>query len=143
VRVGGIGVEEEWVVESIVDHRNVDKWSAISKCAKDPVTGIKPVISTHTKKLQYRVKWADFPIEASTWVGAEMLTGHKHSLDYYWTQKWRIQDEMKAIKRKQNMLEPEFDYEHWPWAQSGGPVVDPYAPLTGRHPLDIALLGLD
>jgi hypothetical protein len=49
VRVGGIGVEEEWVVESIIDHRNVDKRSTISKGVKDPITGIKPVISTNIK----------------------------------------------------------------------------------------------
>jgi hypothetical protein len=74
-----------------------------------------------------------------------MLTGHKHSLDHYWSQKWRIQAEMKDIKRKQNKLEPEFDseYSHWPWAEEGGPVIDPYAPITDRHPLDVALLGLD
>jgi hypothetical protein len=87
VRVGGIGVEEEWFVESILDHRNVDKRSTLSKCAKDPATGLVPVISTHHKKLQYRGKWADFPIESSTWVGADILTDHKHSLDLYWGQK--------------------------------------------------------
>jgi hypothetical protein len=56
-------------------------------------------------------------IEASTWVGADMLMGHKHSLEHYWTQKWLIQAEMQDIKRKQNKLEPKFDREHWPWAE--------------------------
>jgi hypothetical protein len=72
-----------------------------------------------------------------------MLIGHKHSLEHYWTQKWLIQDEMKAIKRKQNKLEPEFDCEHWPWAETVDPVIDPHAPIADRHPLDVALLGLD
>jgi hypothetical protein len=54
-RMGGLGVEEEWVVESIIDHRNVDKRSKLTKGPKDPVTGIAPVISTHHKMLQYRV----------------------------------------------------------------------------------------
>jgi hypothetical protein len=101
------------------------------------------VTATHVRKLQYRVKWAGFPIEASTWVGADMLKGHKHSLEHYWTQKWLIQAEMKAIKRKQNKREPEFDSEHWPRAENGGPVIDPHTPITDRHPLDVALLGLD
>jgi hypothetical protein len=101
------------------------------------------VTSTHVRKLQDRVKWAGFPIEASTWVGADMLRGHKHSLKHYWTQKWLIRAEMKDIKRKQNKLEPEFDSEHWPWAENGGPVIDPHAPISARHPLDDALLGLD
>jgi hypothetical protein len=70
-----------------------------------------------------------------------MLIGHKHSLDHYWTQKWLIQAKMKAIKRKQNKLEPEFDSEHWPWAANGGPVIDPHTPITDRHPLDVALFG--
>jgi hypothetical protein len=143
VRVSGIGVEEEWIVESMIDHRNVDKRSKLSKGSKDPITGIVHVISTHQKKLQYRVKWADFPIEASTWVGADMLIGHKNYLEYYWSQKWRIQAEMKAVKRKQNKLEPEFDSEHWPWAETGGALIDPHAPITDRQPLDVALLGLD
>ena len=50
---------------------------------------------------------------------------------------------MKDIKRRQNKMEPEFDSEHWPWAETGGPVIDPHAPITNRHPLDVALLGLD
>jgi hypothetical protein len=143
--VGGLGVEEEWVVESVIDHKNVDKRCNTRKGVKDPITGISPITSTHIKKLQYRVKWAGFPIEASTWVAADMLTGHKHSLDHYWSQKWRIQAEMKDIKRKQNKLEPEYDseYSHWPWAEEGGPVIDPHAPITNRHHLDVALLGLD
>jgi hypothetical protein len=143
IRVGGIGVGEEWVVESVIDHRNVDKRSTKSMGVRDPITGIAPVTSTHHKHLQYRVKWAGFPIEASTWVGADMLIGHNHSLEHYWTQKWSIQAEMKALKRAQNKMEPEFDDEHWPWAETGGPVIDPHAPVTTWHPLDIALLGRD
>jgi hypothetical protein len=76
VRVGGIGVEEEWVVESIIDHINAYKRSKLSKRTRDLVTGVVPVISTHQKTLQFRVKWADFPIEYSFWVTSDMLTSH-------------------------------------------------------------------
>jgi hypothetical protein len=142
-RVGGIGVEEEWVVESIINHMNVDKWYKLTRGVRDPVTGIVPIISTHHKKLQYRVKWAGFPIESSPWVGSDMLTTHKYSLDYYWQQKWAIQDALKAKATKQNKIEPEFDSEHWPWMENGGPVVDPQDKSAPRHALDVALLGHD
>jgi hypothetical protein len=59
-RVGGIGVEEEWIVESIIDHRNVDKRSKKTRGVRDHVTGVVPIISTHHKMLQYRVQWAGF-----------------------------------------------------------------------------------
>jgi hypothetical protein len=50
-RMGGLGVEEELVVESIIDRRNVDKRSKLTQGPNDPVTGIAPVISTHHNML--------------------------------------------------------------------------------------------
>jgi hypothetical protein len=72
-----------------------------------------------------------------------MLTTHKYSLDYYWQKKWAIQDALKAKAKKQNKIEPEFDSEHWPWMENGGPVVDPQDKSAPRHALDVALLGPD
>jgi hypothetical protein len=36
--------KKEWVVESIIDHINIDKRSKLSKDLKDPKTGISPVV---------------------------------------------------------------------------------------------------
>jgi hypothetical protein len=140
-RMGGLGVEEEWVVESIIDHRNIDKRSKLSKGPKDPITGISPVVSNHTKMLQYRVKWAEFGIESSTWVSSDALIDHVESKDIYWQQKWKIQDILKEKAKRRQKVEPEFDQENWPWMETGGPVVDPHDKNATRHQLDIDLLG--
>jgi hypothetical protein len=60
VRVGGLGVEEEWVVESVIDHRNVDKRSTKSKGVRDPITGIAPVTSTHIENYNIELNGLDF-----------------------------------------------------------------------------------
>jgi hypothetical protein len=59
-RVGGIGVEEEWIVESIIDHRNVDKQSKVPRGVRDPVTGVVPIIRPTTKKYNIESSGLDF-----------------------------------------------------------------------------------
>jgi hypothetical protein len=66
------------------------------------ITVLLANFTTHHKILQYRVKWADFGIESSTWVGADMLTDHTKFKDYYWQQKWAIQDILKEKTTRQN-----------------------------------------
>ena len=52
-----------------------------------------------------------------------------------------IQDILKDKARRRNKKEPEFDSEHLPWMEHGGPVVDPNDKSAPRHALDVALLG--
>jgi hypothetical protein len=133
VQAVSIGIEEEWLVEGIIDHIKVDARSVLTKGGIDPTLGAPIFLSTHHKKTPYRVKWAGFDVESSTWVAESEVKGLK-ALDIYWEQKMAIQVHMRSLKRSQNKLEPEYDVEYgvgvkyWPWVEKGGPVRDPNNP---------------
>jgi hypothetical protein len=70
-----------------------------------------------------------------------MLTDHTETKDFYWQQKWKVQDLLKEKAQRRNKKEPEFDPENWPWMETGGPIVDPQDKDAKRHQGDIDLLG--
>ncbi len=51
VQAAGKGIEEEWLVEGIIDHRKVDARSVLTKGGIDPSLGAPILLSTHHKKL--------------------------------------------------------------------------------------------